>query len=97
MSPARFFPIFVIPLFSLDVTGPGLRISAMSYAVAFHLCEQLLSYQASVAGKSRGVTMDFDNRHKMGIFQNMNWFWVPALGQGHVDPGQSKVSLTETW
>lgn len=78
------------------MTGPGLRISATSDAVAFRLCEQLLSYQAVLAGKSRDVTTDFDTRHTMGIFQSMNWFGVPAVGKGHVGPGQSKVSPTET-
>lgn len=32
----------------------------------------------------------------MGIFQSMICFGVPAVGQGHVGLGQSKVSLTET-
>jgi len=68
----------------------------MSDTVAFHLCEQLLSYQAGLAGKSRGVTMDFNTKYTAGIFQSINWFGVPAVGQGHVGPGQSKVRLTET-
>lgn len=76
--------------------GPGLRISAMSHAVAFHLCKQLLSYQGCLAGKNRDATVDFNTRHRMGIFQSMNWFGIPAVGQGHVGPGQSKVSPTET-
>lgn len=70
----------MIPLFSLDLTVPGLRIGVMSDTVAFCLCEQLLSYLAGLAGKSRDVTVDFDTRHTMGIFQSVNRFGVPAVG-----------------
>lgn len=75
------------------MTGPGLRISAMSDAVAFCLCKQLLSYRVSLAGKSRDVIVDFDTGHASGIFQSMNWFGAPTVGP--VGPGQSKVSPTE--
>lgn len=86
----------MIPLCSLDVTGPELRIRSVSVNVVFCLREQLLSHQIGLAGKTSDVTMEFDTRQTTGTFQSLNWFGTPTVGQGCVGHGQSQVSAAET-